>query len=88
MAGDPWQGFSFVGRAISPLASPLDADTGASLHSALWWTHAVLVFLWIASIPYTRFLHILTLPTNAFLAKRKPAGELHRVDLDALARER
>jgi len=84
VAGDPWQGFSFVGRAISDLASPLDADTGASLHSALWWTHAVLVLLWIASIPYTRFLHILTLPTNAFLAKRKPAGELGRVDLDAL----
>ncbi len=84
VAGDPWQGFSFVGRAISALASPLDADTGASLHAALWWTHAMLALLWIACIPYTRFLHILTLPTNAFLAKRKPAGELTRVDLDAL----
>jgi Fe-S oxidoreductase/nitrate reductase gamma subunit len=84
VAGDPWQGFSFVGRAISALASPLDADTGASLHAALWWTHAALALLWIACIPYTRFLHILTLPTNAFLAKRKPAGELTRVDLDAL----
>jgi len=81
---DPWQGFSFVGRAISSLASPLDANAGASLHSALWWTHAALALLWIASIPYTRFMHILTLPTNAFLAKRKPAGELTRVDLDAL----
>jgi Fe-S oxidoreductase/nitrate reductase gamma subunit len=84
VTGDPWQGFSFVGRAISALASPLDANAGASLHSALWWTHAALVFLWIASIPYTRFMHILTLPTNAFLAKTKPAGELTRVDLDAL----
>jgi Fe-S oxidoreductase/nitrate reductase gamma subunit len=84
VAGDPWEGFSFVGRAISPLASPLDAKTGATLHSAVWWIHAVLVFLWISSIPYTRFLHLLTLPANAFLAKRRPAGELTRVDLDAL----
>ena len=81
---DPWQRFSFVGRAISPLVSQLDANTGASLHSVVWWTHAVLVFLWIASIPYTKFFHLLTLPANAFLAKRKPAGQLTRVDLDAL----
>jgi Fe-S oxidoreductase/nitrate reductase gamma subunit len=84
VAGDPWREFSFVGNALSGLASPLDPKTGAGLHAVLWWTHSVLVFLWIAAIPYTRFLHILTLPTNAFLAKRKPAGELARVDLDAL----
>jgi Fe-S oxidoreductase/nitrate reductase gamma subunit len=84
VAGDPWEGFSFVGGAISPLVLPLDANTGAALHSAVWWTHAVLAFLWIASIPYTRFLHLLTLPASAFLAKRKAAGELTRVDLDAV----
>jgi nitrate reductase gamma subunit len=51
VAGDPWQGFSFVGHTIAALASPLDANAGASLHSALWWTHAALALLWIAIIP-------------------------------------
>lgn len=84
VAGDPWQRLSFVGYALSPLASELDPSTGVALHAALWWAHAVLVFVWVASIPYTRYLHLLTLPANAFLAGRAPAGELARVDLDAL----
>jgi Fe-S oxidoreductase/nitrate reductase gamma subunit len=82
-AGDPWQALSFVGYAMTPLVSGLEPATGAALHSVLWWTHILLVFSWIASIPYTKFLHLLTLPANAFLAKRKPAGELSRIDLEA-----
>ena len=84
VAGDRWQGFSPAGFMISSLFSGLDANAGTALHSAVWWLHAILAFFWIATIPYTKFLHVLTVPANAFLAKRKPAGELDRVDLEAL----
>jgi Fe-S oxidoreductase/nitrate reductase gamma subunit len=84
VAGDRWQGFSPVGSAVSLLFSGLDPGTGTALHAVVWWIHTGLVFLWIATIPYTKFVHILTLPTNAFLSKLKPAGALDRVDLDAL----
>ena len=84
VAGDRWQGFSPVGSAVSHLFSGLDPGTGTALHAVAWWIHTGLVFLWIATIPYTKFVHILTLPTNAFLSKLKPAGSLDRVDLDAL----
>jgi Fe-S oxidoreductase/nitrate reductase gamma subunit len=83
VAGDPWQALSFVGSTLTPLISGLELGRGAALHSVLWWTHTLLVFLWIASIPYTKYLHLLTLPATAFLAKRKPAGELSRIDLEA-----
>jgi len=83
VAGDPWQVLSFVGYAMTPLVSELEPSRGAALHSVAWWTHTLLVFFWIASIPYSKFLHLLTLPANAFLAKRKPAGELSRIDLEA-----
>ncbi len=84
VAGDSWQGFSPVGSAVSFLFSGVDPGTGPALHAVVWWIHTGLVFLWIATIPYTKFVHILTLPTNAFLSKLKPAGALERVDLDAL----
>ncbi len=84
VAGDPWQGLSFIACAISPLFAGLDAGAGATLHAAVWWVHAVLAFVWIAAIPYTHYRHLLALPANAFFSKRKPAGELARVDIDAL----
>jgi len=84
VAGDRWQGFSPLGSALSLIFSGLDANEGAKLHWVVWWVHTILVFVWIASIPYTKFIHILALPTNAFFSKMKPAGELDRVDLEAL----
>jgi Fe-S oxidoreductase/nitrate reductase gamma subunit len=84
VAGDKWQAVSTVGYMISFFFSGVEVDSGSALHAALWWTHSVLVFLWIATIPYTKFVHVLTMPANAFFSKMKPAGELNRVDLEAL----
>lgn len=84
VAGDPWQKLSFVGFALSPAFAGLTRTTGSDLHAWAWWIHALLVFGWIATIPSTKYAHLLTLPANAFFSKRKPAGELSRVDLDAL----
>ncbi len=84
VAGDKWQAFSSVGYMISFFFSWSDVDSGNSLHAVLWWTHSFLVFLWVATIPYTKFVHILTMPANAFFSKMKPAGELDRIDLEAL----
>ncbi len=83
-AGDPWQALSPVGLLFSRLLAGLRPDAGAPVHAVLWWLHAALVFFWIATLPYTKFVHLITLPANAFFSKRKPAGELDRVDLDAL----
>jgi len=84
VAGDKWHALSPVGYLVSFLFSGVDADSGSILHAAVWWAHSAIVFLWIATIPYTKFVHVLTLPANAFFSKMKPAGELDRVDLEAL----
>ncbi len=85
VTGDVWQSVSPVGKIIAViLYSDLDPDKGASRHAFVWWIHTLLAFGWIASIPKTKFFHILTLPANAFLSKMKPAGELERVDLEEL----
>ena len=39
---------------------------------------------WIALIPYTKFVHLLSLPTNVFFSKLKPRGELQRDDIEKL----
>jgi len=79
--GDEWAKISFVGYVFSLGFSGLSEQAGRSVHAVLWWMHAVLAMAWIASIPFTKFVHLLSLPTNIFFSKLKPRGELSRVDI-------
>jgi Fe-S oxidoreductase/nitrate reductase gamma subunit len=82
--GDPWSMLSPVGLGISFLFTGISADTGKSLHAFLWWIHTIFAMSWIAMIPYTKFVHLLSLPTNVFFSKLNPRGELHREDIEKL----
>jgi Fe-S oxidoreductase/nitrate reductase gamma subunit len=82
--GDQWPLFSFVGYAISPLFKGMSDDSAQWMHAFFWWFHTILAMGWIALIPYTKFFHMLSLPTNAFFSKIKPRGELQRQDIEAI----
>ena len=87
LTDDPWARFSPVGAVAGIWLGGFSGQTGLKLHAVIWWIHTSCVMLWIASIPYTRFLHLLTLPANTYFRKLNPAGELKRVNLDALMEE-
>jgi Fe-S oxidoreductase/nitrate reductase gamma subunit len=82
--GDPWKMLSPVGWVISGLFAGMGETAGRSVHATLWWTHTVFAMGWIALIPYTKFVHLLSLPTNVFFSKLKPRGELQRPDIEKL----
>ncbi len=82
--GDPWKKLSFVGWGVSSLFAGVGEETGKGLHASLWWLHTVFALGWIALIPYTKFVHLLSLPTNVFFSKLKPRGELRRPDIEKL----
>ncbi len=79
--GDRWAYLSPVGYVAGLPFAGFDAGAARAAHSALWWTHTVLAFGWIAAIPYTKFFHLLALPTNVFFARLKPRGALQHVDV-------
>ena len=58
-----------VGLMVASGFSGLSVTQARSIHLLLWWAHAILVFGFIASIPYTRLLHIIAGPLNLLLAK-------------------
>jgi Fe-S oxidoreductase/nitrate reductase gamma subunit len=58
-----------VGLWISHWFSGMTDASARSTHQAIWWIHAVLVFGFIASVPYTRLLHIIAGPLNLFFAQ-------------------
>lgn len=82
--GDPWKMLSPVGWGISSLFAGVTESSGKSIHASLWWVHTVFAMGWIALLPYTKFVHLLSLPTNAFFSKIKPRGELQRDDIEKL----
>ncbi len=82
--GDKWAYLSPVGLAVSYLFKGISPQAGRAWHVGLWWTHTVLAMTWIATIPYTKFFHLLTVPGNIFFSKLEPKGALKHVDIEAL----
>jgi Fe-S oxidoreductase/nitrate reductase gamma subunit len=80
--GDQWKILSPVGWGIAALFAGTSAGTGRTMHASLWWVHAVFAMSWIALIPYTKFVHLLSLPTNIYFSKLEPRGALRREDLE------
>jgi Fe-S oxidoreductase/nitrate reductase gamma subunit len=82
--GDPWQALSPVGWASGALFAGIGRDNGSTVHASMWWAHAVFALGWIALIPYTKFVHLLSLPTNVFFSKLAPRGALRHPDLEKM----
>ncbi len=74
----PWIArWSTVGWLIdASLLQRIDIETARKLHLTAWWLHAILVAAFFASIPVTRFLHVITGPANIALRPRRPMGAL------------
>ena len=74
----PWAPWSFVGYRVALLLTSAGL-VGPSLirfYQGLWWFHAILAFIGVASIPYTKLFHIFTSPFNALCQHLRPKGQL------------
>jgi Fe-S oxidoreductase/nitrate reductase gamma subunit len=87
MIGDRWSYLSPVGWLLSLCFTGVSQKTGAAIHQALWWTHTVAAFAWMASIPYTKFVHMLALPSNIFFSKLENRGILKHPDIEKMMEE-
>jgi heterodisulfide reductase subunit C len=88
-----WQKPEGIGASCSPVGLLIAggfASVGErmvrSTHLAVWWVHSLLVFGFIASIPYTRLLHTVAGPLNLFLAKPS-FGVMQPVTLEQFEKE-
>ncbi len=82
--GDPWKMLSPAGLGIAGLFADASPAAGRTIHAWVWWIHTVLALAWIAAIPYTKFVHLVSLPANIFFSKLGPRGELRRDDLELM----
>jgi len=84
---DPWGAWSPFGYLVARASQSLmSVEAMKAAHLATWWTHAVLVFGFIAWAPYTKMIHALTGPLNIYAARLSPSGAALKVlDFDRLA---
>jgi Fe-S oxidoreductase/nitrate reductase gamma subunit len=69
-----WETASFAGWTLANIISGMDVESAKTAHKITWWTHTFIALGFIAYIPYSRLLHIITTPANHFFATLKPAG--------------
>lgn len=88
-----WQKPEGLGAWCSPvgwlLASGLAGAGEKSVrtaHLGVWWLHSILVFGFIASVPYTRLMHTVAGPLNLFFAKPS-LGVMQPVSLEEFEKE-
>ena len=71
-----WVAWSPVGWVFSQFFGGLSEPNQVLLHRLFWRLHLLLVLGFIAFIPYSRMLHILTGPANVYFRSLVPKGEL------------
>jgi Fe-S oxidoreductase len=75
-----WAINSYVGYSFATVFRAIGLGHGSSvglgLHSFFWLTHALFTFLFVASIPLSKFKHIFYTPINTFFRDLEPKGAL------------
>lgn len=70
---------SWVSNAIAPLFRGIPLPDLLSVHQWLWWTHLLLAFGFLATIPFSKMLHLGAGLANIFLRTSRPKGALQPV---------
>ncbi|HEX8000553.1 MAG TPA: heterodisulfide reductase-related iron-sulfur binding cluster [Pyrinomonadaceae bacterium] len=72
---DPWAAWSPFGNLVARASRSLLTDEQMrAAHSGVWWFHLVTSFGFIAWLPYTKMMHVLTAPLNIYTANLAPLG--------------
>jgi Fe-S oxidoreductase len=77
-----WAAWSPVGYLLGQAMLGLGLGEGAlrGIHLSVWVFHAAIAFVFIALIPQSYFMHLVTTPLNIFFSKLRPRGELAKIE--------
>jgi nitrate reductase gamma subunit/ferredoxin len=72
---DLWAAWSPFGHLVGRTSSALLTDEQMrTAHWAMWWFHLVTAYGFIAWLPFTKMMHVLTAPLNIYTANLEPLG--------------
>ncbi|MCF6265136.1 MAG: 4Fe-4S dicluster domain-containing protein [Desulfuromusa sp.] len=80
--GTPLAAWSPVGLWVAKALSSMGEPAVRGLHSNLWWLHLLMVIIFIAIIPFTKFRHIFTTSANYLFTDLGPKGLIPTIDME------
>jgi Fe-S oxidoreductase len=76
----PWAINSFVGYSLATLFRAIGLGQGSvvglGIHAVLWYSHMLVTFAFVTSLPLSKFRHILYTPLNTLFRDMEPKGAL------------
>jgi len=77
-----WALWSPVGYLLGQAMLGVGMGEGAlrATHLGVWLFHAAISLAFIAIIPWSYFVHLVTTPLNVFFSKLTPRGEIRKID--------
>ncbi len=81
---DEWGSWSPIGYLVARASATFMSESALrAAHFGVWWTHAILVFGFIAWSPYTKMAHVVFSPFNIYTSSLKPTGaSLKNLDIE------
>lgn len=81
---DPWGSWSPFGNLVARASRPLmSTEALQAAHRGVWWFHLAVSFGFIAWLPYTKMMHVITAPLNIYTANLVPLGAtLKNIDFE------
>jgi Fe-S oxidoreductase len=85
LAGARWDGWAPAGSLAAGLLGSLglSADALRAVGVAGYWTHLVIVLVFLNFLPYGKHFHIITGLPNVYLQRLSPTGALRKLDLES-----
>ena len=67
---------------VAQIFEPMSEGTVDFFENVFLWSHLLLIFGFLAYIPYSKHLHIFVSEINVFFRKTKPRGKIEKLDID------
>ncbi|MFZ2098809.1 MAG: heterodisulfide reductase-related iron-sulfur binding cluster [Anaerolineales bacterium] len=77
-----WAAWSPVGNLVAQLMSILGMtpQVAVQLHDVLWWFHAGVALILVASIPFTKMRHLVYAPLNVIFRPLRKSGAIEKIE--------
>jgi Fe-S oxidoreductase/nitrate reductase gamma subunit len=77
-----WAAWSPVGNLVAGWMASLGMTPqhATQFHDVLWWIHAGVALILVASIPFTKMRHLIYIPLNVILHPLRKTGALEKIE--------
>ena len=78
----------FIGQALGNLLSGIGVSQGAAsiLQGVFWWLHVAIILGFTVYIPFSKHMHMIAAPANAFFRNLDSRGALEPIELETAER--